>query len=149
MTEQHHPMLIWAKGDDAYASYVPATETPAELVVHVSSDPTRPASYETDPLIGFTVSTNGKWIVYTRIDEASPAHVLATGHMEHPAATVDDMGDITCVCGNTPSAAGHAFCDRAGRECEPGQDWPGTYRCNGCFRIINGTTGAVVGVAAA
>jgi hypothetical protein len=52
-----------------------------------------------------------------------------------------------CICGNTPVDQGFFGCNLRGDEMEPdiGSDWPGTYCCYQCGRIIKADTREVIG----
>jgi hypothetical protein len=68
-------------------------------------------------------------------------------HAKH-GESLDQCDAWVCVCGNRSHLAGFYPCDRDGNGLEPlaSGPWDGRlYYCDACRRIIDQTTGAVVG----
>ena len=76
--------------------------------------------------------------------EISSQNNITMETQERVIYSKDDF-DFTCVCGNSPSGYGFYPCDENGFEVEPAEGWPHFYFCDRCGRIIDDTTGYVVG----
>lgn len=89
-----------------------------------------------------------EWQNASLADRAKDVSV-SLDHHHHVPGNMRGCDTFLCVpgCGNTSNAFGFHPCNAAGEDVDPSHSWEHHYRCGCCRRVVDGTTGEVIGFA--